>query len=120
MPVALLSSSDAPMAATFPSPLNARREPNQSLKPVFDALRNACCDHVVPLRVNTYAAPAETSSFWSLSQPGGLTPVALQSSSSDPTSSVLPSSLSATCTPKESWASPFDALMYACCVQSVP
>ena len=41
------------MAAMLPSPLSASRDPNQSLGPVFDALRNACCDQLVPLRTNT-------------------------------------------------------------------
>ena len=81
------------MAAVLPSPLSASREPNQSFGPVFDDLRNACCDQCCPLRTKTYAAPVEVSAFWSLSQPVGLTPVARQSSSSEPASSVLPSSL---------------------------
>jgi hypothetical protein len=51
---------------------------------------------------------------------GGLTPVARQSSSIDPASSVLPSSLSATAAPIESWASAFEALIYACCVHVLP
>ena len=41
-----LSSSEAPSAAVLPSPLSAEREPNQSLAPLFEALRNACWDHV--------------------------------------------------------------------------
>src|SRR5204862_2294373 len=120
IPLALPSSSEAPIAARLPSPLSAMREPNQSLGPVFDAFRNACCDQLVPPRTNTYAAPIDRSSRQSVSQPGGLTPVAAQSSSSEPTSNVLPSSLSATSTPKESCASPLDGLMYACCDQVAP
>src|SRR5262245_66314316 len=99
------------MTAMLPSALSATREPNQSLKPVFDALMNACCDHIDPARTNTYAAPIERSSRQSLSHPGGLMPVALQSSSSDPTSSVVPSPLSATSTPNDSCGSPFDGFM---------
>src|SRR5262245_53472944 len=111
MPFAALSSLVALIAAVLPSPLSATLTPNQSFGPVLDALRNACSDQVPPLRTYTYAAPIETSSFQSLSQPFAFTPVALQSSSSDPTSSVVPSSLSATWTPKESCDSLFDALM---------
>jgi hypothetical protein len=74
----------------------------------------------VPLRTNTYAAPIERSSRQSLSHPVGLTPVAAQSSSSDPTTSVLASPLSATCTPNESCDSPLLGLMYACCDHALP
>jgi len=38
MPLALPSSSEAPIAARLPSPLRAIRDPNQSLGLVFDAL----------------------------------------------------------------------------------
>src|SRR5688500_4935610 len=55
------SSSCAPAASVLPSPLNARRDPNQSDFPVFEALRYACCDHTLPLRTKTYTAPAEVS-----------------------------------------------------------
>ena len=48
MPRPELSSSDAPSAAVFPSPLSAARDPNQSLAPLLEALRNACSDHVPP------------------------------------------------------------------------
>src|SRR5581483_10248173 len=121
MPCAALSSSCAAIAAVLPSPLSARREPNQSSLPVFDALMNACCVHVVPLRTNTYAAPADVSSFTSLLHAiFGLTPVAMQSSSSEPVRIVLPSSLICVDTPIESPFSPLSALRYACCAQVVP
>ena len=39
------SSLGALTATVFPSPLNARRTPNQSSFPVFEALMKACWDH---------------------------------------------------------------------------
>jgi hypothetical protein len=53
----------------LPSPLSAEREPNQSFAPLFEALMNACWDHVVPLRTKMYAAPAERSAARSSSHP---------------------------------------------------
>src|SRR6185295_2210048 len=50
-PVALLLSPCAP--ATTVSPEIAIASPNKSPDPVFEALRYACCVHVVPLRANT-------------------------------------------------------------------
>ncbi len=108
IPMEALSSRGAPTATVLPSPLMAMRAPNQSPFPVFEAFRSACSVHVLPSREqNTTAAPDEVSVLKSLSHPGGLTPVAKQSSSCEPTASVLPSLLNDKDTPNES---PFSAM----------
>jgi len=97
MPLAPPSSLGADTASVFPSPLNARRTPNQSSIPEFEALNDACWDHVAPERTNTYAAPTEISSSvpilpeWPVSTV--LMPVVRLSSSGAPAATVLPSSL---------------------------
>src|SRR5206468_2191602 len=61
----------APTAMVLPSLLRARALPNSSNFRVFEALMKACCDQVVPLRTNTYAAPADLSVFSSLAPASG-------------------------------------------------
>src|SRR5258705_13952097 len=104
MPCAALSWSGAQTSAILPSPLSARRLPNQSPPWMVDGLMYACCTHVLPLRVKTYAAPLEVSEGWSLLPPSArpLTiPVQRQASSGEPTGLVAPSSLSMLDTPEE-------------------
>ena len=72
------------------------------------------------LRTNTAAAPTDVFAVRSSPHPGGLTPVAGQSSSAVPMASVLPSALNATATPHESPPSAFSILMYACRLQVFP
>jgi hypothetical protein len=124
MPCAALSSFGALTAIVLPSPLRFNRTPNQSVFPTFDALKLACSDQAVPLRTNTYAAPADVSSGastlpeWPLCTT--LIPGTSVSSSSAPAATVFPSSLVATQQPIESCASPSLAFRYACCDQLVP
>src|SRR5689334_5736541 len=67
--MALLSSFGAPTASVEPSADSAIEEP-KSTNPgaLLDALTYDCCIHVVPLRTNTYAAPA-SSALLSASSP---------------------------------------------------
>jgi hypothetical protein len=106
MPCAALSSFGALTARVPPSPLTASLTPNQSVLPAFEALKLACSDHVVPLRANAHAAPAERSSgastfpewpLWTTLMPG-----VRVSSSSAPATTVLPSSLMVIHVPIES------------------
>src|SRR5688572_21271850 len=91
-----LSSSAAPTARVFPSPLRAIEELKASppgLSPflVFDASTYASCDQEVPRRVKTYAAPEPGAVLSSIP----LTPVEPPSSSNAQTASVLPAALDA-------------------------
>src|SRR5262245_51763832 len=85
---------------------------------VFEALRYACCVHVVPDRTKTYAAPAfDAESSASATGPGSA-PVGPLASAVAPTTIVSPET--ATEYPKRSSTSGFDALRYACCVHVEP
>src|SRR5688572_22591720 len=100
MPDAALSSVIALTASVRPSSLRDNDHANwsPSLKlsalaaafPVLEALMYACCAHVVPLRVKTYAAPA-CGIEWS--SPLLLMPVDLLASPKADTANVLPSAL---------------------------
>src|SRR5687768_12596706 len=92
----------------------------------LEALRYACCVHVLPARAKMYTAPEDCAE---LSAWLPLTPVALLSSAFALTAIVLPSSLidrekpnwSPSPKASPSPASPvLDALTYACCVQRPP
>ena len=95
MPVALLSSQRALTAKV--SPDSATQVPNMSSASVLDALMYACCDHIPPLRVNTYTAPDAERVLSAWLPP---IPVAFPSSIMAPTATVLPSADSATLVPK--------------------
>ena len=116
-PVASLYSPVEPTASVLPSELSETASPNAAAVNVFDALTYACCDHVVPARVNTYAAPLKPAPapLWS-----PLMPVDAALSPGPPTASVLPLPSSATPAPNSPWNVVFDALTYACCDHVMP
>src|SRR5262249_17916493 len=109
--------SGAPTASVRPSDESASVVPKPSEMPVFDAFTYACCAHVVPERVNTYAAPESGAALLDGSPP---TPVAFESSVGAPTTSVDPSPASVTAKPNSSAACVLEALTYACCDHVVP
>src|SRR5512133_374563 len=120
-PWSALSSRYDVTASELPSPLNARRTPNELYGRAFGALMNDCSLHVVPFLTNTYAAPtqmfAPRPGGASSAHPGGSMPGVRHASSPEPTAMVLPSALMEVAKPNPSLVSPLDALMYASWVQ---
>src|ERR1044072_1652856 len=106
------SSPDAATASVFPSPLSAMPDPKLSYASEFGAFRYARGVHVVPLRVNTGAAPDSSAkkSCWL-----AFTPRPPPSCSIEVATSTLPLVLMARRMPNRSFSCGFDDLMYACC-----